>query len=451
MIKYIKSLSILLLLFSFLCTVSLVADENGNETEDYKKIRENTIKYGIGSQVIDLVSQLKEEENDRYNDLLVELFETTGNNSLRIGIVGLFSTLEDDSLVNKVYTILEEYEDLSSELVLSSISYIAQFQNTAITDRLFELAEALQSEVATAAIRAIGESGEKENGRRLLQFSENDDFRDELEPSLIYALGELQYREAVDYLIEIALDEDQSNSHRWRACEALGKIGGEESFQTIKSLLNDDDSYLRSYAVNALSGFKEERTLDILIDALRDDFWRVRVGALGALEKIGSPAALDVLEYKVYNDPDVRNVRYAALKALGSIESQKAYSILRELYGKKTEHLLLRKEALRILVEKDLNSSLKIINSVIDDEWSEENSEILDYTCRQLSLTRSSSLKEVFKRMLIHPRSINIMLYGLRGIRLNEFTSLKPDVEVLTGSGYARSVRQLARSVLEDL
>jgi len=416
-----------------------------------RELRENTILYGIESQVGELIIQLKEEENERYNKLLTDLYKKTSNDSLRTGILDMLTSQEDDALVDYVHGQIEEYEDLSSQLVLSMIGYLTEFQDQDITGTFFTLIEARNLETASRAIQAIGKSGREENGARLLELTENEDFREELEPAVIHALGQLKYTEAVGYLSGIAEDEDQSNSLRWRACEALGKIGGEQAMETIRKLLNAEDSYLRAYAVGALRGFESGDTYDILIDALRDDFWRVRVQALEALGERGDPRALDVLEYKVHHDPDVRNVRLAALKAIGEIGTKKGYDILRDLYSDQKVSPILRSEAVRILVQDSLTASMNTIEEVIGEEWGKENSRILDYTCKQLSLTESNSLVRIYEKMLTHPKSINIQIYGLRGIRLNRFGSLKAQVEQMTEAPYARSVRQLAESVLSEL
>lgn len=418
---------------------------------DIRELRENTILYGIESQVGELIVQLKEEENDRYNKLLADLYMKTSNDNLRTGILDMFTSQKDDALVDYVHGQSEDYEDLSSQLVLSLIGYLTEFQNPDITETFFTLIEARNLETASRAIQAIGKSGREENGARLLELTENEDFREELESSVIQALGQLEYTEAVNYLSDIAEDEDQSNSLRWRACEALGKIGGEQALGTVKKLLNAEDSYLRAYAVGALRGFEGEDTYDILVDALRDDFWRVRVQALEAIGERADSRALDVLEYKVRHDPDVRNVRLAALKAIGAIGTKKGYDILRDLYSNQKVSPILRNEAVRILVENSLTASMKTIEEVIAEEWGKENSLILDYTCKQLSLTESNSLVGLYEKMLTHPKSINIQIYGLRGIRLNRFGSLKAQVEKMTEAPYARSVRQLAESVLSEL
>lgn len=443
------------LIYFFLMIIFLVSpvfgDEEDKKDEEIGKLRENTILYGIESQVSDLITQLKDEKNDRYNEQLKELFHKTDNTTLLIGIVDLFDTLEDHDLITDVHLQLMDYEDLSPKLVLTMLHYLSDNQTPEITATLYEMADAANIETASLSIQSIGNSGLEEYGPKLMELTEKEEFRDELEPAVIFALGKLKYEKAVTYLADIAEDEDQGNSLRWRACEALGRIGGDQAFKTIKNLLNANDSYLRAYAVGALSRFEKEDIYDILIDALRDDFWRVRIRALEALGELKDQKSLDVMRYKVYNDPDVRNVRLAAVRAIGAVDTNKGYDILREVYADATAPLLLRSESVKILVEHSLNASIKSIEQLMEEDWNKDNSQILDYTCKQLSLTKSNSLVSLYEKMLSHPKSINLLIYGLRGIRLNKYGSLKEKVEILTDKKYARSVRQLAESVLDEL
>lgn len=465
-----KRISILLFIFHLIFNLNLFADENTGKTETdaestknakeekqeeleaLRELREKTIKYGIETQVQELISQLKEEKNERFNEELADLFKKTNNNELQSSILDLFTHLEDDRLKEAAHERLEDFEDLPVNMVNTLITYLEPRQEADITASFFEMRNAPRINLAGRAIRAVGESGDEEYSQKLLDFLDSYDYREGLQSEIIAALGKLGSEKSVDYISEIATDEDLSNSIRWRACQALGDIGGEEAFQVISSLLNDEDPYLRAYAVGALGGFGEKKeSVDVLMDALRDQFWRVRVQAAKALEQLKAKEAVDILEYKVRHDPDVKNVRMAALQALAAMDSKEVYDILREMMLDQKIPTILRAESVRILVEKDLSSSLKQITELIETEWEKEKSYILDYTCKQLSSTKDSSLKPLFAKMLSHPKQINILIYGLRGVRLNKIGSLKEEVEKMTGKNYARSVRQLAQAVLDEI
>ncbi|MFO7848812.1 MAG: hypothetical protein R6V67_02520, partial [Spirochaetia bacterium] len=72
-------LLLLLLLFSPLPAGAQedAAEENSSEEEEeqaqsLREEREQTLSYGIDSQVLKLVAELEEEENTRYNDTLAD-------------------------------------------------------------------------------------------------------------------------------------------------------------------------------------------------------------------------------------------------------------------------------------------------------------------------------------------------------------------------------------------
>lgn len=427
------------------------AQEEEEKLEKLREQREKTIRYGIDSQVIDLLSTLEEEKNERYNAELKDLFLKTENRKIQTSILGLFDVLKDDGLVKETYQVLQDYDDLDSKTAGTLIAYLEDRQDSDISALFYEMRDAADTAVASRAIQALGESQEKEYGEKLLEFTSADSFRDELEPMVLVALGKLKTKGALDYLEEIVSDEGETASLRWRACEALGELGGDRAFEILTSLLNDEDAYLRAYAVWALGGFDRKEAREALMDALRDNFWRVRVNAAEALGKIKAEDALEILEYKALEDPDIRNVRTAAIRAIGEIDTDGGYDILRGIFTDPAAPASLRMESVKILVEKDLGSSKKSIEEVLDREWDRENSYILDYTCKQLSQKDDQSLAPFYERMLNHKKEINIMIYGLRGIRLNMLGSLQPEVEKLTGKDYPRNIRQLAEAILDEL
>lgn len=428
------------------------AKEDAKEEEiSLEEQRKLTIKYGIDSQILELISQLKEQKNEDYLPELEELFTTTSNTNIKASVVGLFDALENDGIVDKAFEQLKNYDDLESDFVLDLIHYIDEYQTDSISAVLFEMLDDPRTEVASAALKALGISEREQYAQKLLELYEDQLFRDALKAPLITALGELGDPEAVEMLDRIVSDQDQSKSLRWRACLALGKIGGDKAFESVSQLLNDDDPILRSYAVSALGYFDQSGTVDILIDALRDGMWRVRVQAAEALGRRQATEALDILKYKAEYDPDIRNVRLTAVRAIGKLESREGYNFLRELYSSQKTPAGLRTASIEILVEEDLNNSLDVINEVFEEEWGKDKSSILDYTCKMLSTKESNRLAPLYKKMLNHPSHINLLYYGLRGVRLNKVGSLKAEVEDLTSKEVSRGVQSLAKKVLEEL
>ncbi len=452
-----------------LCVITLlwcsVQMGYGQEEENQEKVEEQeeeitleeqrklTIQYGIDSQLLELIAQLEDENNEDFFPDLKEVFTTTSNTKIQTAVVGFFDAQEKDSLIEEVFEKLKDYDNLDGQVVIEFIKYIENYQSDEITELLFEIIEDPRAEVASAAIKAIGISEKKHYAEQLLELYEDQQFRDALKPPLITALGELKSEVAFELLNNLVKDDDESKSVRWRACQALGKIGGEEAFKTVSTLLNENDPILRSYAIHSLGYFDQEGVVDILIDALRDSMWRVRVQAAEALGRKGATEALDVLKYKAKYDPDVRNVRLTAVKAIGKLQVPEGYKFLRELYSNPQTPLGLRTASIKILVEENFEASIDAVTTVFEEEWDKDKSYILDYTCKMLSTKEApnSQLEPLYKRMLNHPSHINLLYYGLRGVRLNKISSLKSEVEDLTADNVSSGVQSLAKSVLSEL
>jgi hypothetical protein len=444
------------------CSISLIflfplfseeEDLSRKEVRSIREKREQTLEYGIDSEVLAVISQLKEEENDRYNDTLVEIFTTTSNAGLQEEIISFFAHTEDEGLYQEGRKlILSKWEDLRSSNLLALIRYLKDYQDEKLSDLFLEIADNPENRSALEAIRALGHSEGEKYIHRLKELYENSSEKVDRRAAVLDALGERESRESLPLLKDILLDEDQQKSLRWKACSALGKIGGEEALEAIMRVFGDEDPRLRQFAVQALGQFEADDTIvEALISALKDNNWRVRVQAADSLGEIKAKKAVDILIYKAKHDPDVHNVRTAAVRALGKIDSAAAYRTLRELYEDPTVPLEIRGASAEMLIEYDLGGSISTIRKVIEEEWTKNASRLLDYTCKQLSSVKDGSLQNLYAKMLTHPESINIILYGLRGIRNNGLSGLKEEVEKLTGESTHRSIRSYALSVLEEI
>ncbi len=443
--------------------ISTEAQENGEkqkeenteseQDEELKSLREKrqlTLQYGIESQILGLVKKLKKTENTHHNEALIEVFERTTNPTLQSNIADFFKSIESDALREKAFTKLKDYDELRPDPVSSLIDYLEEYQNEEITALFQEMMEDPRSNVASRAVQALGKSGNEGYTDKLIQLYE-DSSSERMQESILESLGYIGSDEAVELLTQVVKNEGNSKSLRWKACTALGRIGNPDSLKTIEYLFSESDPYLRMYAVRALQHFEDDRVIDLLMEALKDNHWRVRVAAAKSLGETKAEKAVPILKFKAEHDPERNNVAPAAVRALGKIGRKESYSFLRKLYSSEDYSFSLRLTALQMLVQNDLRNSLATIRKVIDEEWNEENSKILEYTCKELSTTEDRILQPLYQKMLSHPKGFHIPIYGLRGIRLNNVRALKSEVKKLTGEGYHRAVRELAKSVHDEL
>ncbi|MDY6932021.1 MAG: HEAT repeat domain-containing protein, partial [Halobacteriota archaeon] len=108
-----------------------------------------------------------------------------------------------------------------------------------------------------------------------------------------WALGRIGDERAVDALEGALKDEDYRV--RESAAEALVNIGGERAVEALKGALKDKNPSVRGNAAEALGEIGGERALDALVEALKDEDSGVRGSAAWALGRIGDERAVDAL------------------------------------------------------------------------------------------------------------------------------------------------------------
>ncbi len=109
---------------------------------------------------------------------------------------------------------------------------------------------------------------------------------------------------------------------------ALGKIGEERAVEGLFAALKDDDKFVRRSAARALGGIGSERALNNLLAALKDESDLVRLSAIEALGEIGKDDAVDGLDTFLYKQDDDRSVRCAAARAIGKIGGKQGVETL---------------------------------------------------------------------------------------------------------------------------
>ncbi len=167
------------------------------------------------------------------------------------------------------------------------------------------------------------------------------------------ALGELGFGEAVDSLIE--LYDDDEVEVRKKVVEALGKIGDEKSIKYLEKMIGDDEiedelvealaangaeeglvklyssggKDIRVKAIKGLAGSTEYK--EILLDALKDNSWRVREEAARSLKGISDDEVIDALLDAL--DDEKSYVVIESLRSLGEICNSEHLDNIKELYN----------------------------------------------------------------------------------------------------------------------
>jgi len=441
------------IIFIFLyVTIIINAEDRKLSKNTLKQQRIEVIQYGIDSEIIELIKTLKNDNNSDFNKDLFTLLKSTHNVSLESKIVDLYYHEKDPIAVNFVFNEIKGNYGLSNEILTQFISYISDYQNSDITKYFKNLIFHQDQSISNAAIDAIGRSHNEKYGETLLDLLDTLSTPDTQKIHLIDALGNLKYTKAVDSISQyLKKDYTDNRSLKWKACSALGKIGSKKSLPVLTGLFSDSDPYLRNYAIEALQHFPSEQTEDLIIQGLRDSSWRVRVSSAKSLGKLKSHKAVSILIYKVKKDPDIKNVRNAAIESLGEIKGVKALSFLRKLMLDEKANGMNRTTVVSVLIKNDLSGSLPALKKLIENEWAKTSSPLLDYTCKLLSQEKNVKLKVLYVKMLTYTKTLNLQIYGLRGIKLNNFISLKEKVQKFTTKKNPEQIKRIAQDTIDSL
>jgi HEAT repeat protein len=148
------------------------------------------------------------------------------------------------------------------------------------------------------------------------------------------AIGDIGDSSAVEPLIA-ALKNNELSGVRWKAAEALSKLGAPAVDALIGALRHNDDD-VRWKAAIALGEIGDQRAIDPLIRLLCDDDRFVKGRAAYALGLIGQPAVDPLLHALRVGDG---NLRWGAAIALGKIRDPRAIEPLTRSLADKYENV----------------------------------------------------------------------------------------------------------------
>ncbi len=413
---------------------------------------EETLLFGIDSEVGSVLDQIAQSGETGLDDLIVERFLTSRSERLRVSIVEHFHVRESTRLHEAVHALLLDDEAvLGDELTRVSTTYLSQVvedHSPQLLARYEQIAERGSLLASTIAIDAIGRNGSEAAVGLLLDLFTRLRGTDQ-RAAVLRALGRTGSDDALPLLSLIAADEFEESALRHYAAESLGRIGSPESVTLLTSLLGSSDSLLRAYATLALGFYDENETGALLEQALRDSFWRVRVAALQALGEQQRGAAVRAIEYVARRDPE-RTVRQAAIRSLGSIGNADSTTRLGDLARNERTGEAERILAVEQLARSGVFESREVLEELMAAEWDREGSRLLDAIGRFLSDHPDARLDDLYGRLMVHPNYI-IRIYGMRAVGSAGLESRTDQLKEIARESPAGIVRRTALASLSAM
>ena len=206
-------------------------------------------------------------------ELTNRLIKTLQNKKTHPGIKGEAAiTLGEIGGVGAYEALIATLSDENAEVrSLAALGLGCLRDDRAVQPLLNLLSQDDSSRVRGRAVRALGDIGDREAEASLIALLSDEDLSDkdlQVQGGAINVLGEWKSQGAVPSLIKIAKEEGHRN--RYSAIKSLGKIEGDQAFNTLIELLQDKSGYIVWITAEILATIGDQRAAEPLAAAIRE-------------------------------------------------------------------------------------------------------------------------------------------------------------------------------------
>ncbi len=346
------------------------AAEKDDSEEDEENYR-NTIKYGIPSEISDLLDKLIKNEDPRFTEEIYDVFQETKNNTIREKILKYFTKQEDPCIEDYAVELLNDPYDQRNEVVKAAFQYVSAVKTKEAIPAVIALIESENESYFNDAITTIGDIGGPAEAMFLVEFLEREDLSDAQRQTLMRNCGKMHAVETWDKLVEILDDEDENMYVRMYAAEAIGLMEKKESVPVLVETFTSTDPNLRQYVIKGLVNFpKVVEAQETILQAVRDEHWRVRQEAIKAVKTMELKDATPFLIYRAKSDSE-KVIKEEALKTLAFLNTSDGNKyLIDQLKDKKTGDGTKKKIVEVLLAEKHVGETeiLELADECVNDD-----------------------------------------------------------------------------------
>ncbi len=299
-----------------------------NLADEYENQCSDTFKYGLEDEISSLLEEFTKNDDLRFVDEIYDLFFKTKSPGVRNKILAYFTKLKDPCLGNYACEIINDPYDEKKDTVLACFKYVSEAKISEALPGLVELVDKEDENYFDSALLALGELGNSDEAMFLTDFLDRDDLSVSQRQSLMKVLGKIKAEETWEKLAEIVQDEDENSFVRMYAAEAIGEMQKPESEEILIRLFESDDANFRVYVIKGLKYFNDEKSDEIIIQALRDSQYKVRLEAVNCVKEKKLQTATPYLIYRCRDKNEQKSVKEKAYDALASLNDEKANEYL---------------------------------------------------------------------------------------------------------------------------
>ena len=443
--------------FSYAQNVSSDEIENAEKEDVLDEMQEKKaiILYGLDSELINLIKELKEKEDDRFNDELVLVFQKTKSTALKIAIIDFFASRKLNSLDSFVLEMLGNLDDYKVGEINASLYYAGENALKDAIPNILSIIENERFEFAEGAVKALGKIGGESEALALIDFYQNnvatvnDDKKEViLKETVMQALENISFDECLNFLMEVVEDENENVIVRSLAISALSKIQSEEVFKNLVSLYYSQEPLIRAASVKAISKFDRAEAREVLLQACRDSQYKVRKEAIDAINFTSNDACEHLL-YRAKMDPEM-SIRTLSVEKLVALNCSASDEWMLKTFNDDNANVSLRVKIAKELLEHRLEFIIKDVERVaIKAVSSNREKKLASELGRVIAKIKTDSTSKIAEHY-IKSKDVLIKTLGLDMFSLNRYSSVIPLVDEIKNDPKAGALQKRAISLLKE-
>ena len=267
---------------------------------------------------------------------------------------------------------------------------------------------------------AYGDLSSSEQDQYLLLLIEAARSKDlEIKRNASFALREIGDRRSLLPLCKI-MEEEEDPNVKMNIALALGIIGEEKSMDTLKKAMKDENPLVRCSAATAIGGITSEESVALLKNIMdNDESWRVKRSAIMSLMKFREDSAFSVIITAI-NDSEPA-VRASAAIALGEMGIEEGIEPLETMLSHDPEPSV-RKEAILALQEIGGEAIIKPLCKALSED---ENKIVRKTAISALELIDNDMVTETLCNTLKNDKDPDIRLSAAEALATKDREALK--------------------------
>lgn len=434
-----------LVALAVMCSALLAvgADEPA-KTERERRL--DTLRYGIESQVVDLLAALRAEKNDDYKPDILAVFDASTSAKLRVAVLDYFSALSLPDAEGRAAAILGARDGSEDSLVAAAFSYLIALKSKAALPEAARIIEDSEKRYLEAAIRLMGASGSDSDAAALLKAYKAEGVASAVKEQILLALGSMKAASSYELLAATAASDSATKVERMYACSALGSLGDERAIPVLARASTSSDPNVRSYAIAALRNFPGDKAaVGAIIQGLRDAHVLPRSAAAKASGDMRLEEAVPFLEYKASYDPE-KSVREASIDALASIGGARIESFLSTMLEDPKGVQAYRIKAFSATIAKGGPEARAKALALLAAQAAEKDRKFFT-ALASAAVAIDAPTAEPFARLLLSDKEFSIRLGGIAWADRNK--TLYDELKRLAETDPNETVRKRAQAALD--